>query len=110
MQFVDGVVGNSSSGIAEAPSMGIATVNIGDRQKGRLTATSIIQCPPDSIEIQKALRRIYDPVFRASLKGILNPYGNGGATKKILEIIKCHSLDGILKKSFYDLPERIIKL
>jgi GDP/UDP-N,N'-diacetylbacillosamine 2-epimerase (hydrolysing) len=110
MQFVDGVVGNSSSGIAEAPSMGIATVNIGDRQKGRLTATSIIQCPPDSIEIQKALRRIYDPVFRASLKGTLNPYGNGGATKKILEIIKCHSLDGILKKSFYDLPERIIKL
>ena len=105
MQFVDGVIGNSSSGIAEAPSMGIATINIGDRQKGRLSATSIIQCPPDCIEIQKALDQLYDPIFRESLKGTLNPYGNGGATEKILEIIRSYSLDGILKKSFYDLPE-----
>jgi GDP/UDP-N,N'-diacetylbacillosamine 2-epimerase (hydrolysing) len=106
MQFVDGVVGNSSSGIAEAPSMGIGTINIGDRQKGRLSTTSIIHCTPDRLEIQNALRKLYDPIFRKNLKNTINPYGNGGATQKIFEIIRNYPLDGILKKSFYDLPER----
>jgi GDP/UDP-N,N'-diacetylbacillosamine 2-epimerase (hydrolysing) len=105
MQFVDGVIGNSSSGIAEAPSMGIGSINIGDRQKGRLSATSIIHCPPDRIEIQKAIHQLYAPVFRKSLQGTINPYGNGGASQKILEVIGSHSLNGLLKKSFYDLPD-----
>lgn len=106
MQFVDGVVGNSSSGIAEAPSMGIGTINIGDRQKGRLAASSVIHCPPNKTDIQKAIHSLYDPEFRATIKKTINPYGSGGAARKIIEIIGNHSLDGILKKSFYDLPER----
>lgn len=104
MQFVDGVVGNSSSGIAEAPSMGVGTINIGDRQKGRLSATSIIHCIPDRLQIQNALHKLYDPVFRKTLKSTVNPYGNGGATQKIFEIIRGYPLDGVLKKTFYDLP------
>jgi GDP/UDP-N,N'-diacetylbacillosamine 2-epimerase (hydrolysing) len=108
MQFVDGVIGNSSSGIAEAPSMRIGTVNIGDRQKGRLSAASIIHCPPDRIKIQEAILRLYDPLFRKSLDGILNPYGNGGASQKIMKIIRSHSLNDLLKKSFYDLPDSAV--
>ena len=104
MQFVDGIVGNSSSGIAEAPSMGIGTINIGDRQKGRLSASSIIHCSSGRSEIREALQRLYDPMFRALLAGTSNPYGNGGASKKILDVIRSYPLNGVLKKSFYDLP------
>ena len=103
MQFVDGVVGNSSSGMAEAPSMGIGTVNIGDRQKGRLSAGSIIHCPPNRHEILNAINQLYDLEFKLYIKSVENPYGNGGAAKKIYEIIKNFPLHGITKKSFYDL-------
>ncbi len=105
MQFVDGVVGNSSSGIAEAPSMGIGTINIGDRQKGRVSATSVIHCSPNKLDIKKAISLLYDSHFRDSLKNTINPYGNGGASAKIAKIIGEHSLEGILKKQFYDFPE-----
>lgn len=104
MQFVDGVVGNSSSGILEAPSMGIGTVNIGDRQKGRLSAGSIIHCPPNRHDILNAINQLYDSEFKLYIKSVENPYGNGGASKKIYEIIKKFPLDGIIKKSFHDLP------
>lgn len=104
MQFVDGVIGNSSSGLLEAPSMGIGTIDIGDRQKGRLSASSVIHCAPNRHEIQKALHQLYSPEFRSNLKEVLSPYGNGGASQKILKVIGSHSLNGLLKKSFYDLP------
>jgi GDP/UDP-N,N'-diacetylbacillosamine 2-epimerase (hydrolysing) len=103
MKLVDGVVGNSSSGLAEAPSMGIGTVNIGDRQKGRLQAASVIDCPPEREAISGAIQRLYVPDFRAALPTTSNPYGDGGASTKIVQIIKDHPLVGILKKSFYDL-------
>jgi GDP/UDP-N,N'-diacetylbacillosamine 2-epimerase (hydrolysing) len=104
MQFVDGVVGNSSSGIAEAPSMGVGTINIGDRQKGRLSASSIIHCSSEHSEIREAFQQFYDPKFRVSLANTINPYGNGGASKKILDVIRSYPLNGLLKKSFYDFP------
>lgn len=103
MKLVDGVVGNSSSGLAEAPSMGIGTVNIGDRQKGRLAADSVINCPPERQAIHTALQYLYSPEFRQSLPTMVNPYGNGGASEKIVQILKDYPLDGILKKSFHDL-------
>jgi GDP/UDP-N,N'-diacetylbacillosamine 2-epimerase (hydrolysing) len=105
MQFVDGVIGNSSSGICEAPSMGIGTVNIGDRQKGRLSAASVIHCLPNKVDIKKSINKLYSREFKLGLKNVENPYGTGGATKKILEIICDYPLKGILKKSFYDYPE-----
>ena len=103
MKYVDAVVGNSSSGLAEAPSMGIATINIGDRQKGRLSASSVINCEPTQQSISKALSTVFDPSFRSTLTRTKNPYGSGGASEKIARIIKNHDLKNLLKKSFFNL-------
>lgn len=107
MQFVDAVVGNSSSGLAEAPSFGIGTINIGDRQKGRLQSTSVINCEPTRESIRGAFRRLYSPEFRTELRNAVNPYGNGGAIEKIVSTLSSHSLESLLKKSFYNLPGQI---
>jgi GDP/UDP-N,N'-diacetylbacillosamine 2-epimerase (hydrolysing) len=103
LSFVDGVIGNSSSGLTEAPSMGVGTINIGERQKGRLLASSVINCDPNLKDIRAALRKLYSSNFQELIKSSVNPYGNGGACKSIVDIISKHPLDGILKKSFYDL-------
>jgi GDP/UDP-N,N'-diacetylbacillosamine 2-epimerase (hydrolysing) len=103
MRYVDGVVGNSSSGLAEAPSLGVATINIGDRQKGRLLASSVINCEPTVESIRKALNKLFDPAFRSTLDQTINPYGSGGASKRIVEVLRTHSIDNLLKKSFYDI-------
>ena len=103
MKFVDAVVGNSSSGIAEAPSMGIPSINIGDRQKGRLSANSVIHCDPTQDSIGNALIRLYSPSFQSMIATIINPYGRDGASKKIVEVLKNHNLNNLLKKSFFDL-------
>jgi GDP/UDP-N,N'-diacetylbacillosamine 2-epimerase (hydrolysing) len=103
MQFVDGVVGNSSSGLAEAPSMGIGTIDIGDRQLGRLRAASVIHCEPSHEQITQALRELYGPAFTASLAQVANPYGTGGASQRIVEVLATHTLDQLIKKKFHDL-------
>lgn len=99
---VDGVVGNSSSGLAEVPSFKKGTINIGDRQRGRLQAASVINCEPIRQSIERALKRLYSADFQASLSQVLNPYGEAGASEKIIASIKSASLEGVLKKSFYD--------
>jgi GDP/UDP-N,N'-diacetylbacillosamine 2-epimerase (hydrolysing) len=103
MKYVDVVVGNSSSGLAEAPSMGIATINIGNRQKGRLSASSVINCEPTQQSISEALSTVFDPSFRSTITTTKNPYGSGGASEKIVKIIKNHDLKNLLKKSFFNL-------
>jgi len=103
LQFVDVVVGNSSSGLTEAPSFKIGTINIGDRQKGRIKAESVIECKSDKISILEAFDKLYSVDFQNSLLNIQNPYGNGCASKKIVEVLKNVNLGNILKKSFYDL-------
>ena len=103
MKYVDGVVGNSSSGLAEAPSMGVGTIDIGDRQRGRLSANSVIHCEPTRESIQQALKKLYQPSFRSSLTQTRNPYGDGGANAKIATVLQETNLDNILKKSFFDL-------
>lgn len=103
MKYVDGVVGNSSSGLTEAPSMGIGTINIGDRQKGRLAASSVIHCEPTLNDIRTALNKLYEPSFKSVLIDSVNPYGQGGASKKIVEVLKKYSYEQLLKKSFFDL-------
>ena len=103
LQFVDAMVGNSSSGLAEAPSFKIGTINIGDRQKGRIKAKSIIDCEAKKSSIQQAFKKLYSKEFQEILKTTMNPYGDGYASEKIVEIIKCVDLKNILKKSFYDL-------
>jgi len=103
LQYVDAVVGNSSSGLAEAPSFKIGTINIGDRQKGRIMADSVIDCDCNIISIKNGFEKLYSKSFEAILKESSNPYGDGGASIKIKDIIKNSNLDNILKKSFYDL-------
>lgn len=103
LQYVDAVVGNSSSGIIEAPSFKIATLDIGNRQKGRIKAESIIDIPNNYDDIINAFKLIYSTKFKDSLKEIKNPYGDTYASKKIIEVLKTINLDNILKKSFYDI-------
>ena len=86
LQFVDAVVGNSSSGLLEAPSFKIGTINIGDRQKGRIKAESVINCFPDEESIDSALKQIYLKSFQSVLNCVENPYGHGGASKNIFNI------------------------
>jgi len=101
---VDGVLGNSSSGLTEVPSFKKGTINIGDRQSGRLQADSVINCEPTQTSIARALTRLYSPDFQKSLAKIVNPYGEGGASVKVVNILKNHPLDDVVKKHFYDLP------
>ncbi|MCG2775784.1 MAG: UDP-N-acetylglucosamine 2-epimerase [Desulfobacterales bacterium] len=103
MQFVDGVVGNSSSGLAEAPTFKIGTINIGDRQRGRIKADSVIDCKPTKESILTAIIKLYSEEFQNNLKTVKNPYGEGGAAEKIKKIIKEIDLSDILKKKFYDI-------
>ncbi len=107
VQHVDGVIGNSSSGLAEVPSLGKGTINIGDRQRGRLKAASVIDCAPERTAIITALRQLHSPEFQARVVGASNPYGDGGASERIVSILSKVSLEGIVKKHFFDLPSTI---
>ena len=100
---VDAVVGNSSSGLAEVPSFKKATINIGDRQRGRIKASSVIDCSSERSAIMQALTRVYSDEFQNKIKSVINPYGKGGASKSIVEILESTKLDGIVKKSFHDI-------
>lgn len=99
------VLGNSSSGLLEAPSFKIPTINIGDRQKGRTSADSVINCTPDKESILKAVSQAMSPDFREVCRNVVNPNGDGNTSVKITEDIKnyCadHKID--LKKKFFDL-------
>lgn len=104
VRYVDAVVGNSSSGIIEVPALGKPTVNIGDRQRGRLKAESVIDCHPQKADIKKALDKAFSREFSDYCKKVDNPYGDGNAAEKILQIIKANIMKtDNLKKRFYDL-------
>jgi GDP/UDP-N,N'-diacetylbacillosamine 2-epimerase (hydrolysing) len=102
VKHVDGVVGNSSSGLIEAPSFGKGTINIGDRQRGRLKAESVIDCDPDQGSIAIAIQRLYSQEFHQMLKTVENPYGNGGASKRVVETLTKVPIKDVLKKRFFD--------
>jgi len=103
LQFVDAVVGNSSSGIIEGPLMKVATVNIGDRQKGRLRTASIIDCEPIEKEISKAIFKIYSSGFQTKLSNLKNPYGKGEASRNIKKVFSVTDFSVLLKKRFHDI-------
>lgn len=102
IQHVDGVVGNSSSGLAEVPSFKKGTINIGDRQRGRLRALSVIDCEPDHASILAALRHLFSTEFQQKLQTVENPYGSGGASEAIVKVLEYGSFEDLLKKRFYD--------
>jgi len=102
LKYVSGVVGNSSSGIIEAPSLQKGTVNIGNRQLGRLRAKSVIDSQPDVTSIQNAIERLFSREFQSALPTVSNPYGEGDVASKIVSVLETCSLDGILRKRFFD--------
>lgn len=101
---VDGVVGNSSSGLLEAPAMGKGTINIGSRQRGRLQATSVINCAPQRSAIAAALSQLYMPVFQDGLATLVNPYGSPGASERIQRHLHRIDWTTLADKAFHDLP------
>ena len=103
IQHVDGVIGNSSSGITEVPSFKKGTINIGNRQRGRLRASSVIDCEPTSDSLISALKKLYSQEFQTNLDSAINPYGMGGASESVVKELERVSLDGLLNKSFNDL-------
>lgn len=99
LQFVKAAVGNSSSGIIEVPSFGIPTLNIGDRQRGRLAAESVVNCGTGKEDISAGLEK----VLNAETKEIHNPYEGKNTTADILQVLKAFPLEGLIQKSFYNL-------
>ena len=103
LQYVKAVVGNSSSGIVEVPSFGIPTLNIGDRQKGRIASQSVVHCSTDKESISKGLVRILSNEHQALSANSTNPYEKERCAKSIYEIISSYDLANCINKSFYDL-------
>jgi len=99
----DAIVGNSSSGIIEAPSLLTATINIGDRQKGRTQAESILNCSVNKIEILNCFKKVKEKTFRESILAAVNPYGNGGTSEKIMNILATIDFNKLHTKEFYNI-------
>ena len=105
VKYCEAVIGNSSSGLSEAPSLGVPTVNIGDRQKGRVRVDSVIDCSPTADGIEKALTLARSRAFREKALKTVNPYEGENTSDVIVEKIKESLLGGTidLKKKFYDI-------
>ena len=105
LRHSDGIIGNSSSGIVEAPTIGIPTVNIGNRQKGRLQADSIINCAPQELEIIEAVKTSQTAEFRERARHTVNPYGDGNTSERIVQTITeyLYHKSVSLEKRFYDI-------
>ena len=104
MKYANAVIGNSSSGIIEAPSFKCPVVNIGDRQRGRIKAENVIDvtlCSQRNIE--EALRKAISIEFLDSLRGLINPYDMGNTSSRILKIISKIPLSNIMKKTFHNI-------
>jgi UDP-N-acetylglucosamine 2-epimerase (non-hydrolysing)/GDP/UDP-N,N'-diacetylbacillosamine 2-epimerase (hydrolysing) len=103
LKYVTAVVGNSSSGIIEVPSFGIPTLNIGNRQKGRIAADSVIHCGTTEEEIRQGLSQALSPEALAAAKSTVNPYEKEGTVDRIVHVIKEYPLENLLIKSFYNI-------
>lgn len=107
---VDAIIGNSSSGVIEAPFLKIPTLNIGNRQEGRMMSESVICCKSEEKDILKGIEKIFTKKFQQKLKISKNLFGKGDTSKKILKILDDIKIDLSIKKKFYDLPYQTIKL
>lgn len=109
LKYSSFVIGNSSSGLIEAPSLGVATINIGERQKGRVQGESIVNCNPVTSDIIKAIIKVEDEQFQKHIRECVNPYGNGGSSAKIVSVIEDYILNEKvnIKKKFYDIEFKV---
>ena len=105
MRHVDALVGNSSSGIIEAPSFKIATVDIGDRQRGRIAASSVLHAEPRRQSILKAILHTRTKEFQRSLEKMATPYGDSYPSKDVVNVLRRADPKALLKKKFYDLGD-----
>ena len=110
MKYCDFVLGNSSSGLIEAPSFKKPTVNIGDRQRGRIKAESVIDCNPDAESILNAIKKARTKDFKELCQNVVNPNGDGRTTEKIISAIKqyCENNDIDIKKKFFDIDFNVL--
>ncbi len=106
LKFVDAAIGNSSSGLVEVPSFKKPTINIGDRQRGRIKATSVVDCFPEKSAISEAIRYALSQSFAKVLEETQNPYGQMNSSEVIVDVLKRISLDKILKKKFFNIQWR----
>lgn len=104
---VDAIVGNSSSGIMEAASFALPVVNVGMRQQGRERARNVIDAPAETNAIRNGIEAAVDPGFRAGLRGMENPYGNGTAAHTIAQVLATVPIEGLLIKRPVPVPEEI---
>lgn len=105
LKYAQMVIGNSSSGLVEVPSFKIPTINIGDRQRGRLQAESVVNCEPIEQEVDDAMIFAASEEFKNKISTVVNPYGDGNTSQRIVQILKEKLLDNTidLKKKFYDI-------
>lgn len=103
LSHADAVIGNSSSALIEAPSFKVPTVNVGDRQRGRLRAATVIDVNEDCQSIVEGIRSAISASFKAKIGDAVSPFGDGHAAERILAVLASHPLDGLLKKRFRDL-------
>lgn len=103
LNYVSAVIGNSSSGILEVPSFGIPTLDIGDRQKGRIAATSVVHCGTTIEEISLGFDRLFSEEILSVAKERKNPYEKAGTIEQILSVLKSYPLDWIIQKTFYNM-------
>ena len=98
-------IGNSSSGLVEAPSLSVPTVNIGDRQKGRIQPDSVINCNPKCADIAQAIKKGLSEEWIYKTRNIINPFGNGTSSKQTVDIIIkfLETCKSSIEKSFYDI-------
>ena len=104
LSLFDLIIGNSSSGILEAPTFNIATINLGRRQEGRVRSGSVVDCGSSDIEINDAIKKALTPEFRELCKSSHNPYGIGGASSMIIDVLERVAFSRLGTKVFFDLP------
>lgn len=105
MKYAGAVVGNSSSGLLEVPSFGIPTLNIGDRQKGRMAADSVYNCETDKESILEGLDVIMSPAFKKKAAETHNPYEKDNTSEEIYKVISTYPLEELKQKHFYDINQ-----
>lgn len=103
MQQVSAVVGNSSSGLVEVPSFGVPTLNIGDRQKGRIAAKSVFNCAPDTDSVLKGLEIVLSEKYKDLSRVVHNPYEKKNTAEEIFKVLNTYPLEKLKQKHFYDL-------
>ena len=103
LKIVDAMVGNSSSGLLEMPTFKKATLNLGDRQLGRVKSESVLDTNIKKNDIINSINKIYSKKFQIKIKNSSNPYGNGGASEKIIKVLKENKRKKFIMKKFYDI-------